>query len=312
MNIKPYPGYEHHTHQILGFPDGTSTSMAELQASIRGYTLAPGTTMEDREIPGPEDGQQLKIRVITPAGLPEKAPIIFDIHGGGWVSGDMDIDNYRNIYLAEHTPAIVVAVEYRLASPELGHPAQLMDCLCAFRWVHDHAAELGGDPDRLGVHGTSAGGNLAAGMALYIRDHGGPAIALTVLNCPALTLERTDSKLQLGGLGAEGAAYRESAEIIYTMAYLGSTPPYYAMPAYAPSLAGLGPVSVVVGEYDPLRDEDVDFAKRLFRDGVPCELLVAPRVSHGYCTVDQPLTRWTHNGICASFRREFGMDIVDF
>lgn len=62
----------------------------------------------------------------------------------------------------------------------------------------------------------------------------------------------------------------------------------------------------------PLRDEDVAFACRLLRDGVPCELLVAPRVSHGYCTVDQPLTRWTHNGICASFRREFGMEITDF
>lgn len=163
----------------------------------------------------------------------------------------MDIDNYRNIYLAEHTPAIVVAVEYRLATPELGYPAQLMDCLCAFQWVHDHADELGGDPERLGVHGTSAGGNLAAGLALYIRDHGGPGIALTVLNCPALTLEQTDSKLQLGTLGVPDAPYHQSVENIYTKAYQGTTPPYYAMPAYAPTLVGLGPMSVVVGEYDP-------------------------------------------------------------
>jgi len=308
---KPYPGYEKHVEMVLGAPDGTRTSMTDLQKTILSYRLAEGTTMEDRMIPGREEGQQIRIRIVKPAGLPAKAPVILDIHGGGFVSGTLDIDNYRCIYLAEHTPCLVVSVEYRLARPDLPAPAQLNDCYAAFLWLSRHAAEIGGDPGKLGIHGTSAGGNLAAALALYLRDTDGPVSRLTVLNCPALQKEMTISKYQFGDLGTPAEKYSEAVENIYA-GLNGQDPSYYIMPAYCRDLRGLGNMSVVVAEYDPLRDEGLDFARRLLEAGVPCELVVAPRVTHGFCVIDQPLTRYVHNGICASFRREFGMEIRDF
>jgi len=300
----PHPGYEAHTAMNLDTDAGGRVSMEALQQTIKQFKLAPGTRMEDMTIPGPEGGQ-LKLRVITPAGLPERRPVILDIHGGGWVSGGLDIDNYRNIYLAEHTPCIVASVEYRLATRELPFPAQLMDCRAAYLWLRENAGALGGDPERIGVHGTSAGGNLSAGLALYLRDHGERQAELTVINCPALSLEMTNSKRRFGLLGG-AAGYYDTAESIYT-APDGGPVSYYAMPGVCPDPRGLGPHMVVVGEYDPLRDEGLKYALRLLDSGVPCEIICAPRVTHGFCVVDQPLTRWTHDGICASFRREFGM-----
>ena len=309
--LHPYPGYEAHTAMLLDTDAGGNVSMRELQESIKAYKLGPGTEMKDIMIPGPEEGQELRLHLIIPAGLPEKSPVILDIHGGGFVSGSVEIDNYRNIHLAEHTPCIVAAVEYRLATRDLPFPAPLMDCYAAYMWLREHAEEIGGDPARIGVHGTSAGGNFSAALALYLRDRGKPAPALTVLNVPSVSPELTPSKLMFGTLGAPDSAYYDEVDTIYHNP-MGNPPNYYAFPAYCRDLRGLGPHMVVVAEYDPLRDEGLEYATRLLRAKVPCEIISAPRVSHGFCVVDQPLTRWVHNGICASFRREFGMEVVDF
>lgn len=306
----PYPGYEGNVQNNLNTDAGGKISMTEIQAQIKAYTLAPGTTMKDIEIPGTEEGQTLKLRVITPAGIEQPSPVIMDIHGGGFVSGSVDIDNYRNIHLAEHTPCIVVSVEYRLASRELPFPAQLMDCYTAFTWLRAHADEIGGDSGRIGVHGTSAGGCLAAALALYLRDRGEAAPALTVLNCPDLDMRMTTSKEQFGMLG-HAADYAHTVQAIYVNAD-GSPLSYYAMPALCTNLSGLGPHMVVTAEYDPLRDEGMAYAVQLLHDKVPCATIQAPRVSHGFCVVDKPLTHWVHNGICAAFRLEFGMEITEF
>ncbi|WP_194611422.1 alpha/beta hydrolase [Clostridium vitabionis] len=310
-NLHPYPGYEAHVAMNLETDAGGNVSMRELQETIKSYRLGAGTTMHDEMIPGTEPGSQLKIRIIRPAGLPEKAPMIMDIHGGGYVSGNLDIDNYRNISLAEMTPAIVVSVEYRLATRETPFPAQLMDCRTAYLWLHDHASEIGGDPEKIGIHGTSAGGSLSAGLSLYLRDQGEPLPALTVLMCPGLTLDQTESKLMFGKLGMPAESYYDEIESIYT-APDGNPVSYYAMPAYCRDLKDLNPHMIVVAEYDPLRDEGLQYASRLLSAGVPTEILCAPRVTHGFCVVDQPLTRWVHRGVAASFRREFGMRIKEF
>ena len=308
--IQPYPGYEAHVCMNLDTDAGGHVSMEKLQESIKAYKLGEGTTMEDITIPGTEEGQTIRLRVIKPAGLPEKAPVIMDIHGGGWVSGGLDIDNYRCISLAESTPCIVVSVEYRLATRELPYPAQLMDCHTAYTWLTRNAGRLGGDPERIGVHGTSAGGNLAAALALYLRNQGEQQPVLTCLVNPALSMEYTASKLQYGFLGQPGPYYN-SVETIY-VGEPGRPVDYYQMPGYCRDLRGLGPHMIIAAEYDPLRDEALEYAFNLLRQNVPCEIISAPRVTHGYCVVDQPLTRWTHHGIAASFRREFGMEIVDF
>jgi len=307
--LYPYPGYEGHVKMNIQTDEGGKVSMEELQAQIKAYKLGEGTTMRDFEIPGVEEGTTLKLRVITPANAPKPSPVVLDIHGGGFVSGNLDIDNYRNIAIAEATPCIVVSVEYRLATRELPFPAQLMDCRKAYLWLTRHAAEIGGDASRIALHGTSAGGNLAAALALYLRDHGEQQPALTVLMNPALGVGLTASQLQMGYLGAK-TDYAHNVFAIYANMN-GEAVSYYAAPLLSPTLEGLGPHMIVAAEYDPLRDEALQYAMRLLQEQVPCEVYSAPRVTHGFCALDRPLTRWVHRGIAASLRREFGMEITE-
>lgn len=309
--LHPYPGYEAHIAMNLDTDEGGNISMQELQQKIKKFKKAPGTTLEDKLIPGTEKDTELKVRIIKPANLPEHSPIIMDVHGGGFVSGDIDIDNYRNVTLAELTPAIVVAVEYRLASKELPFPAQMLDCYTAYKWLLNHAEEIGGDPKQIGFHGTSAGGNLCAGLALYLRDKGEQQPALNVLVCPVLTLDQTESKLMFGHLGKAPDKYADEVEAIYSSPN-GKPVSYYAMPAYCPNLQGLGPHMVITAEYDPLRDEGLSYATKLLSAKVPTEIINAPGVTHGFCVNDEPLTHWVHCGIAAAFRRNFGMKITEF
>lgn len=307
--LYPYPGYESHIAMMLDTDAGEKADMSALQATIKDYTLGKGTTMQDILIPGTEESAKLKLRVVKPAGLPARAPLVMDIHGGGFTSGSVEIDNYRCIALAETTPCIAASVEYRLASRELPFPTQLMDCHQAYIWLTQNAEGLGADPARIALHGTSAGGNLAAALALYLRDHGEQAPSLTVLNCPCLTDCVTTSKLQYGDLsGTE--RYCDTMEAIYLNTH-GQPQSYYGMPLKCDNLRGLGAHMVIVAEYDPLRDEGLEYASKLLYHRVPCEIVCAPRVTHGFCVVDKPLTRWVHRGIAASLRREFGMDITE-
>lgn len=306
MSHQVYPGYEYHLnlYDILanGTPEEQEEAMAAQRKFITDYTLPEGMTMEDKFIPD-SDGNQMCIRVYTPAGTPEKAPVLVEIHGGGWSGGNLDIDNYRCIALAQNTPCIVVGVEYRLASETVKYPVPMLDCYQALCWVHDSADQIGADPARIALHGTSAGGNLVAGVALYARDHGGPKISLAVLNCSVMyngvgASMHQNSKFALGA---------DDAFADYIGGYDGNAIPYYALAGNCQMLQGFPPTFIVAGEYDPLRDDSVQFASRLYEAGVPTELVVAPRVGHGFCVVDHPLTRWVHEGICASLRREFGM-----
>lgn len=317
MSTTVYPGYEYHLnlYDIIanGSEEEKERARKEQQKYISDYTLPEGMTMKDITIDGPE-GEPLRLRIYTPAGLPDSAPILLEIHGGGWIGGNLDIDNYRCIYLAQHTPCVVVGVDYRLCNEKIHFPTPLTDCYAALNWVYEHADELNGDRDRIAVHGTSAGANLTAALALYARDHKGPKIALSILNCPPLTLEAFPSVVQNSQYALSSGSFQESAEYIYLgdTGYNGNLPNYYAMPGYCRDLKGLPATCIIVAEYDPLRDDGLAYANRLMQAGVPCEVIVAPRVGHGFCVVDHPLTRWVHNGICASLRREFGMGIIEF
>lgn len=316
MAATAYPGYEYHLnlYQILahGTEEEKQAAREAQRKYISEYTLPDGMKMEDCTISG-GDGQDMAIRVYTPAGLPDQAPIIMDVHGGGFVGGSLNIDNYRCISLATGTPAIVVSVDYRLAAPGGVHfPQPLMDCYAALSWLGEHGAELGGDPRRIALHGTSAGGNLCASLALYVRDHSGPDLSLVALNCPVLSMENTFSRQQYPQFALGSPVTREGVEWIYLGGFDGGTPSYYAFPNYCTDLSGLPPHYIVVGEYDTLRDDGVNYAVRLLQTGVPCELVVAPRVGHGFCVVDHPLTHWVHKGICGSMRREFHMEISEF
>lgn len=310
MKLTSYPGYENHLRSY--FKDGSEETQAAKKAQaedMMGYTIPEGMDIEDRMIPGTEEGTELKIRIYKPAGLLYKAPIIMDIHGGGWVGGNLDIDNGRCIELAWRTPAIVVGVEYRLTTKEVYFPKPLMDCHTAYMWLREHGEEIGGDPSRVGVHGTSAGGNMAAGLALYLRDHNEPAPALTATVCPQLALELTKhhSFHQMYEVIMQPDNKAMCPEAMYLGGYNGQNPSYYAFPGGCKDFQGLGPHCIVAGEYDTFRDDARDYASKLYNTGVPCEILVAPRVGHGFLTVHHPFTDLVHEYICSSFRREFGM-----
>ncbi len=310
MKLTPYPGYENHLRSY--YKDGTEETLKAKQAQgadMMNYEVPEGMLIEDRMIPGSEEGTQLRIRIYKPAGLEENSPMIMDIHGGGWVGGNLDIDNGRCIELAKRTPAIVVGVDYRLTTKEVYFPKPLMDCYTAYMWLHEHGSEIGGDPERIGIHGTSAGGNMAGGLALYLRDNDGPQPALNVLVCPQLSLELTQhsSFQQMSEVVMQPDNKAKCPEALYLGGYNGQRPSYYAFPGECPDFQGLGAHCIIAGEYDSFRDDAREYAGNLYRTGVPCEILVAPRVGHGFLTVHHPFTDLVHEYICSSFRREFGM-----
>ncbi|MBF0778614.1 alpha/beta hydrolase [Streptococcus cuniculi] len=311
MKLQSFPGYEHHLLSYIA--DGSEETLRHKQLqgeAMMRYELPDGMTMEDRLIPGPEEGQELKIRVFTPAGLVEKAPMILDIHGGAFVAGSVDLDNARCIAVAERVPAIVVSVEYRLCGATgYTFPVPLEDCHAAYMYLYHHADEFGGDCKKLGLHGSSAGGTIAEGLALYLRDRNEPTPALTVLNCATFdtAIEATHSFQQLSQLRMGSDKKVMGAEAAYLGGYNGQQPSYYAFPSFCHDVGGLGPTLIIAGEYDTLRDTAIDYSQRLLRAGVPCELFVAPRLGHCFTAAPHPYTDLVHDLMAWSFKREFGL-----
>ena len=283
-----------------------SADMKRTQEMLRRYEKPEGLSIEERSVPGINGAPDIEIRIFRPDQAGEKAPMIMDVHGGGFTSGDYNLDSNRITHLAMKVPAVVVALNYRLA-PEHIFPAALEDCLAVWNWMYDHAEELGGDKERMGLFGTSAGGNMCAGLAFYIRDHGGPRISLNALNVPAIgfgpTLSAEQMRFDAPTLCGDNLS---SAFIEYVGGFDGRNPSYYAVPNLAIDYSNLPPTLVIVAEYDPLRDEGLKYVRSLMKDAVPVELYVMPRVGHGFDAVkDAPMTEWIWDGVAMSFRREF-------
>lgn len=310
MNINPFPGYENHLLSYLREDtEELNKRRAAQSQAMMSYTLPQGMTMEDRVIPG-GDGQDMNIRIYIPSGLPQNSPMVLDVHGGAFVGGNLDIDNARCIALAARIPAVVVGVEYRLCGESGIHfPAPLLDCRAAYLWMIEHAEELGCDGSKIGLHGSSSGGNLCAGLALYLRDHNEQAPSLAVLNCATYSpaIQETLSYQQLYHLrmGPDNKAL--GCEAAYLGGYDGTYPSYYAFPALAVDLGGLCPHFIIAGEYDTLRDPSISYAQRLLANAVPTELFMAGRLGHCFSCAPHPYTDLTHDLIAASFQREFGL-----
>jgi acetyl esterase len=231
----------------------------------------------DRTIPGPAG--ELPVRVYTPEGQ-APFPIVVFFHGGGWVVGTLDSYDPLCRALAAATPAVVVSVDYRLA-PEHRWPAAAEDAYAATLWASRHAAELGGAQHRLAVAGDSAGGNLAAVVALGARDRGGPALAFQLLVNPVLDAAGDTASWRDY---AEGYQLTAAGMRWYWEQYLGEADGLApdASPPRAAFAGGLPSALVVGAECDILRDEGEAYAARLREAGVDARAIRVPGMVHGF------------------------------
>jgi len=230
-----------------------------------------------------EGAQAIPLRVYRPPGVSDsrRLPVLVYFHGGGWVIGDLETHDVLCRQLTAEAGISVIAVDYRLA-PEHKFPAAADDAWAATRWIAAHAAELGVDADRLAVGGDSAGGNLAAVVALLAREAGGPRIALQILLYPVTDLvSESQSYADL----ADGYMLTRDSMRWFRAQYLAKeqdAADWRVSPLRAPSLAGLPPALVVTAGYDPLRDEGEAYARRLREAGVSVDAVSFGGMIHGF------------------------------
>jgi acetyl esterase/lipase len=269
--------------------DFGTTPLAEVpalraaQAAVARPPVPPTTTVyEDRTIPGPAGDPDVVVRVFHPPTPGTGRPAVCFIHGGGYLFGSALVEDARLNRWVEQADCVVVSVEYRL-SPETAYPGPLEDCYAALTWMAGNAAELGIDAGRITIAGQSAGGGLAAGLALLARDRREVAPAYQLLIYPMIDDRNVTASTHIKG----AKVWSREANLLGWTAYLGREPgaddvPIYAAAARATDLAGLPPTFIAVGSADVFRDEDIDYATRLLAAGVPTELHVYPGACHGF------------------------------
>lgn len=268
----------------LDDPGLARDNIVEMLAAFNAGIDTEGLYIRDQLIPGYEDAPEIGLRIYSPAQQLEKLPAVLFIHGGGFVVGDLDTEHGSAVSLARDLGVVVVSVDYRLA-PEDPYPAGLDDCFGALKWLYDNGDKLKVDVDRIAVYGQSAGGGLAAALALRARDEKGPKLCFQFLGMPEL-----DDRLQTVSMTNfidTPMWHRPNAELSWQY-YLGKdyqrgaeNIPVYAAPARAKDLGGLPPAYVTAMEFDPLRDEAIIYGLRLLECGVAVELHTFPGTFHG-------------------------------
>ena len=250
------------------------------------FAGTPSPVAETRELAVPGPGSGISARLYLPeraAGETDPLPLLIYFHGGGWVLGDIDTHDPGCRFLCAEAGVAVLNVGYRRA-PEHPFPAALDDAIAAFRWAHSHAADLGVDPERIGVGGDSAGGNLAAVVCQVAQREGGPMPRFQLLGVPVTQIgARTRSR----ELFAEGYFLTKANMDWYEGHYLADADPadVRASPLLADDLAGLPPAYIVVAGFDVLRDEGIAYAEKLRAAGVSVTLRVHTDAVHPMLTM---------------------------
>ena len=263
----------------FSFEYSAASSLSELRVALPGLgSTAAVERTEHRRLLEPE----VPLRIHRPRGVDGPLPGVISVHGGGYVLGSYDMDDLRFESWCPDVGVIGISVDYRLA-PECPYPGPLEDCYRGFAWAYDNAQDLGLDRSRMGVYGVSAGGGLAAALALLLRDRGEMPLAFQLLEAPMLDDRQQTPSSNLDGL----AVFSKQSNEFCWRAYLGERyggpdVPYYAAPARAANLSGLPPSFISVGAVDGFRDESIDYGLRLNQAGVATELHVYPGAPHGF------------------------------
>jgi acetyl esterase/lipase len=264
-------------------------ALEELRAAPRipsptGKAAAALAVQVDRQLIAVSSGPDVALQIYRPALKERTTGCIFHIHGGGYVCGEAALLEPIHRELAADVSCALVSVDYRLA-PETVFPDNLTDCYAALCWVFDHAQQLGVDASRIGVMGESAGGGLAAALALFARDQGKVNLAFQHLVYPMLddrTCTASDTHPHTGQF-----IWDLANNTFGWTALLGAPPggdhvSQYAAAARAQDLSGLPRTFIATGALDLFLEENIEYARRLSRAGVPIELHVYPGAFHGF------------------------------
>ena len=244
---------------------------------------SPHVIKKDLAVPGPKDAPDVPVRVYRPTTSPGTLPGLLWIHGGGYALGNIEQDDHLVQQIVEEVGCVVVSVEYRLA-PEHPFPAPVEDCYAALKWMANHATELGVDPSRIAVGGASAGGGLAAGLVLLARDRGEVKVTYQLLIYPMIDdRDVSPSTEAFADAPIWSRQYNRNGWRAYVGDVAGGpdTSPYAAA-SRATDLTNLPQTYIAVGSHEVFLDEDVEYAIRLARAGIPVELHVYPRAFHGW------------------------------
>lgn len=262
--------------QTTTIPDGGPASL------VLGR-LQPGVDVRTTTFPARHG--ELSLRIYTPQAWSRRPrPVVLNFHGGGFVLGSARQCDWTCSIVARELDAVVVSVDYRLA-PTHRFPAGVEDCQDALLWTAAHAADLGGDPDRLGVMGDSAGGNLAAVVSILARDEGGPRIGHQALIYPVTDLTGAVEHDASYAANVRGIVLSNEDMAVFHGHYVTDdvdlTDPRLS-PLLAPDLSGLPPAVVVVAGLDPLHDSGVRYAQALADAGVRVQVEDFHQMPHGF------------------------------
>jgi triacylglycerol lipase len=270
----------------------TRAAMAAMVAPLETYGRE-GIATERRSIPGPDGAPDVEVLIYRPPAAARPRPVYLNIHGGGYVMGVAELNGPSNMRLAQELDCVVVSVDYRLA-PETQAPGAVEDCYAALRWLHAAAEDIGVDRSRIAIGGESAGGGLAAALALLARDRSEVPICFQLLTYPMLD-DRTATTATPNPFTGEFVWTPEANRFAWS-ALLGHEPGVagvspYAAAARATDLSGLPPAYISVGALDLFVDEDIAYAQRLLRAGVPTELHIIPGAYHAFeMAFEAPIT----------------------
>jgi len=286
-----------------GFPF-EQVEIAKLRAMMAEMAPARAAPPDDVAVSeataaGRGGGPDVRLVITQPKQPGTGRPGILHVHGGGYVMGAPEMTGETDARYAQELDAVCVSVDYRLA-PETPFPGPLEDCYAGLAWLFAHADELGVDKTRIVVSGESAGGGLAAALVLMARDHGEYPIAYQHLVFPMLddrTVTHEDPSPFFGQFLWTPAANRFGWTSLLGQAPGGPDIPYLAAPARASDLSRLPPTFMACGALDLFLEEDIDYARRMMRAGVPVEMHIYPGAPHGFMLVPD-----------ADVSRQFGRD----